>query len=283
MRVSENGNVGIGTTTPASRLHVTSPGGTTIAQFLDPATNSGFRFTVNDTSDSLGYGAPWRHGVKVGSSESLAFLTGPTDVPRVVIDELGNVGIRTTTPGYMLDVNGDAHIAVRLLVDNQCFGPHCPSDARLKQHIAPLLPPLARLLRLRGVTYEWRDPAKHGNLTGTQTGMIAQQVEEVFPEWVGADRDGYKTLTYRGFEALTVESFRELDARANKLASENASLTTKLATLEDRLAALEKRSGPQHASVLGDSRWFGGVVLGGVLGLLPWWARRRRRADQAHA
>jgi MYXO-CTERM domain-containing protein len=110
--------------------------------------------------------------------------------------------------------------------------------------------------------------------------MIAQQVEEVFPEWVGTDADGYKTLTYRGFEALTVESLREIEARSAKLETENKALAGKVASLEERLAALEKRGGPQHASVTGSGPWPFAVLFGAALGA-PLWLRRRRKGAAA--
>ena len=49
-----------------------------------------------------------------------------------------------------------------------------------------------------------------GNLSGPQLGLIAQEVEKTFPEWVSSDPGGYKELTIRGFEALIVEALREL-------------------------------------------------------------------------
>jgi hypothetical protein len=186
----------------------------------------------------------------------------------------GQVGIGVTSPGYPLQVSGEVHATS---FSTPGCGITCSSDARLKQNIAPLTPPLTRLLRLRGVTYEWRDPEKHGNLRGPQIGMIAQQVEEVFPDWVGTDAEGYKTLTYRGFEALTVESLRELKAENDRLKAANTDLAGKLTSIEERLAALERRGGGQHASVLGDSRWFGGATVVAALAFAPWWMRRRRR------
>jgi hypothetical protein len=65
-------------------------------------------------------------------------------------------------------------------------------------------------------------------------GMIAQEVESVFPQWVGTDRQGYKDLTIRGFEALTVEAMRELKA-------ENEALKNRVSDLERRLLLLEGR------------------------------------------
>jgi hypothetical protein len=106
------------------------------------------------------------------------------------------------------------------------------SDARLKKDIRGLEGVLDRLLRLRGVTYEWVEPEKQGNMTGRQIGMVAQEVEKVFPEWVGMDGSGYKTLTFRGFEALAVEGMRTLH-------DENRALRDQVGGLEDRIKRLE--------------------------------------------
>jgi Chaperone of endosialidase len=84
------------------------------------------------------------------------------------------------------------------------------SDAALKKNISTLTGALDKLLQLRGVTFEWKEPEKQGNLVGAQIGLVAQEVEPVFPEWIGATRDGAKTLSIRGFEALVIEAFRQI-------------------------------------------------------------------------
>jgi hypothetical protein len=84
------------------------------------------------------------------------------------------------------------------------------SDRRLKKNITPLSGALDHLLQLRGVTFNWMDPASQGGITGTQMGLIADEVQRVFPQWVGRDPKGYQTLTVGGFEALTAEALREL-------------------------------------------------------------------------
>src|SRR5206468_1519339 len=83
-------------------------------------------------------------------------------------------------------------------------------DARLKKNVEPLTGALNRLLQLRGVRFEWNEPQNMGNLTGPQMGLVAQEVEAVFPEWISTSRNGYLELTVRGFEALTIEALREL-------------------------------------------------------------------------
>jgi hypothetical protein len=92
-----------------------------------------------------------------------------------------------------------------------------PSDARLKQDITPLTGALDMLLQLRGVAFDWRDSTGLPVKPGRQRGVIAQEVEQVFPEWVNTTREGYKTVAMAGFEALVVEALRELKADIDAL------------------------------------------------------------------
>ena len=87
------------------------------------------------------------------------------------------------------------------------------SDRRLKKNIRDLEGSLDRLLQLRSVTFEYKDPEVINELPGKRIGMIAQEVEEVFPDWVDVGGHGYKILTFRGFEALAVDALRELPRR----------------------------------------------------------------------
>lgn len=105
------------------------------------------------------------------------------------------------------------------------------SDRRLKQDVAPIEHALDRLLLLRGVRFQYRDAALPDGIAlprGEQMGFIAQDVAEVFPEWVGKSDDGYLFVGERGTTALMVEALRELEAR-------NAALEARLAALEARL------------------------------------------------
>ena len=99
------------------------------------------------------------------------------------------------------------------------------SDAVLKQNIRPLTNSLETLLKLRGVEFEWKEPARMGGLSGPQRGLVAQEVETVIPEWVSTGTDGLKQLTVRGFEALAVEAIRELVAQVEELRARVKELT----------------------------------------------------------
>jgi hypothetical protein len=70
--------------------------------------------------------------------------------------------------------------------------------------------------RLRGVSFEWRDDAPYGH-SGKDLGVVAQEVEEVFPELVHVNADGFKTVNYNGLIAPLIEAVKELDARLEAL------------------------------------------------------------------
>ncbi len=117
------------------------------------------------------------------------------------------------------------------------------SDERLKKNIQPLSGALAKLLALHGVRFEYKSPGTIGELDGIQIGMIAQEVEKVFPEWVETAPDGYKRVTVRGLTALVVEALRELRAERDH---EIDQLKATVEELKSELRSLvEDRSSPQ--------------------------------------
>jgi hypothetical protein len=165
---------------------------------------------------------------------------------------IGVVGYNTAG-GKAGQFNGNVEIQQNLNVDGNAFKPgggswSVLSDVRTKKSILPLGDALSQLLKLRGVTYEYSNPSAIGELPGTHIGMVAQDVETVFPSWVDTGSDGLKRLTFRGFEAVAVEAVRQLDANAkettariSELERENAELRRVIEALAERVKALQDR------------------------------------------
>lgn len=87
------------------------------------------------------------------------------------------------------------------------------SDGRLKSDIGEIPDALDRLIRLRGVRFHYTDPEQAMGADGPRMGFLAEEVEQVFPEWVGYNEDGYRFLSLTGFEAVVVEALRILQER----------------------------------------------------------------------
>jgi hypothetical protein len=137
------------------------------------------------------------------------------------------------------------------------------SDLRSETNIQPLDSGLNRPLLLHSVGFEYREPGRACNPAGKQIGFIAQEVAEVFPEWVGADEDVHNTVGTEGFEALTVEALPEFRTgrvlgdsqqgrRIEALSQETTLLADKVQPFDeqDRLAAVELQALQEENLVL---------------------------------
>ncbi|KYG66736.1 hypothetical protein AZI86_06745 [Bdellovibrio bacteriovorus] len=115
----------------------------------------------------------------------------------------GTLGIGTTSPSYTLDVNGSVR-GTSAYVNS--------SDVRYKRHISNIENALDKILQIRGVTFDWRNnefPEKRFKET-RDMGVIAQEIEKVFPEAVVTDREGYKSVAYPELVAPLINATKEL-------------------------------------------------------------------------
>jgi endosialidase-like protein len=127
-----------------------------------------------------------------------------------------------------------------------------PSDARLKQDVTNLGYGLREVMKLRPVTFTWKDkPAQ-----GVQLGLIAQEVEPALPKLVTTDKDAEHTkgLNYIGLVSVTIKAIQEqqsqieqqrvqIEDQQKRIAEQQEQLLQQQEQnrkLEARLAALEE-------------------------------------------
>jgi len=123
------------------------------------------------------------------------------------------------------------------------------SDARLKNQVHEFSGALDRINALRPVNYHYIQGGKAAfQPAGEQVGFIAQELQQVFPDWVLQGDDGYLQLSMRGFEAVAVRGMQELSAENAELRDEleqlrqqNAQVRQQNAHIVERLEALESR------------------------------------------
>ena len=211
LKVISNGNVGIGVANPQRKLHMNDE------LLLGPKT-----------------GVPYAEGIKFTRSQN--FPTNPAEwafdtdgsgfniwkpYPSTnygnfkfyIADATGNAGIGTGTPAYKLDVNGQVR-ATQYLTS---------SDEKYKTNIQPLKSTIDKIMSLTPKTYDFT-PLPTDQSTAQKSmpksnqkeevqknrvGLIAQEVQKIFPNLVYADSKGYLSIDYIGLIPYLIQSLKD--------------------------------------------------------------------------
>jgi len=116
------------------------------------------------------------------------------------------------------------------------------SDRTLKKDIVDAEPMLDRLMQLPFRRFHWKD-SSHPNQKH-EFGVIAQEVQPLFPDIVGSGDDGILTVGYGTFATIACKAVQELkvekDSELSDVQAQLDEKDQKIADLEERLAALEK-------------------------------------------
>ncbi|TLV03315.1 tail fiber domain-containing protein [Dyadobacter luticola] len=106
------------------------------------------------------------------------------------------------------------------------------SDRRLKRDFTSLSNSLSTLTSLNGYHYYWKSASSD---QGLQTGLIAQEVEELFPELVTTDKEGFKAVNYIGLIPHLIEAVKELKSENDYLKKSASRLSELEASVADLL------------------------------------------------
>ena len=243
----DGGNVGIGTTAPNALLH---SAGKTLSRTTDSGWGQSAVANPNDGEVGFvwaagGTGYPgvtstytrqWIAGLSpFGTGTDRWSLTNKTlgASAAITVLEAGNFGINNTSPSYKLDVTGDARINTgalgvniapsatdgRIDASNDIVA-FSSSDLRLKENIKPIENALEKVKSLTGVEFDWKPELKHAHgYEGHDTGVIAQEVQEVMPTAIRTNDTGYLAVRYEKLIGLLIEANKELAARVEELES----------------------------------------------------------------
>jgi hypothetical protein len=112
------------------------------------------------------------------------------------------------------------------------------SDARLKKSITDLGYGLSQVLRLRPVSFEWKD----GSDGRQHLGLLAQEVGAIIPEAIERDKDPAVPLgmNYNSLVPVAIKAIQEQQDAITTIDAENAMLKQENATLGARITALEQ-------------------------------------------
>ncbi len=261
MRITTGGNIGIGITNPTSILHVYegTTAGNSLALFRDNPAISSLEI-ISRGSDIM--------SLTAGTGDVLRLASNNNANGNIEIKTDGNVGIGTTNPGYLLDVNGTIN-ATSVLINgspisgggsslwtengsdiyynsgNVGIGTTAPAekldvegnveaDAYYYSSDVRLKTDIKALNnsleKIKRLNPVSFAWKKDGVLS---QGFIAQEVEWVLPELVKTNSEtNLKSVQYANLTAILVAGMKEQQAQIEKLQTEVRSLQQKLLDLE---------------------------------------------------
>ena len=148
-------------------------------------TESGISVTYQDGDNTLDFNV----------NDPTISLTGDATGSGTMTN-LGNVSIAVDVSSITgnLSVTGDV-TAVNF---------NATSDAALKENLSIIDSPLEKLSLLNGYTFNWIDNKREA------VGIVAQEVEKVFPQIVSTSEDGLKRVSYDSLIPLLIESIKDL-------------------------------------------------------------------------
>jgi len=147
----------------------------------------------------------------------------------VILGNNANVGIGINTPAVRLQVFGDIRVGnagtngCLQRFDGAALSGTCTSDQNLKKDITYLDNMLGKVSALKVSTYSWNDIAvgKYKYAGNTEiTGLIAQDVEMVFPHLVSTNSDGYKVVDNQPLTYYALSAIAELNAKLGDLSTD---------------------------------------------------------------
>jgi len=270
--IDSSQNVGIGTTSPGSKLYtqlssatayssgVTGNGLTiynssaTTNQYVgitlqgEPTTGNGGLATIMGTTTGSGNmdlifstraSATLAERVRITSGGSL--LMGSTTSGGLGVSISGNQGgnfwISNTTSSsaynqFQFKINGTDVGQIQTSGSSTAY--QTSSDYRLKENITPMTGALAKVAQLKPVTYKWKLDGSDGQ------GFIAHELQEIVPDCVGGTKDAVDeegNPKYQGIDtsflvATLTAAIQELKAINDTQAETINALTARIVALE---------------------------------------------------
>ena len=195
-RITSDGNVGIGTTSPSTRLHL-----------YNTSANCELRITADSSNDPI----IRLTGENNGTGEGLLIYydndIGDTYFKNIYpATNAFHFDTASVNNALLIKTNGDVTVAGALTES---------SSINIKENVYPITDALAAILKLVGVTYDRKDGSAK-----RRAGLIAEEVEQVLPNVVQKDENGKPLgIHYTNLIAYLVESIKELKQEIDMLKS----------------------------------------------------------------
>ena len=223
--------------TTASATQSTSMGGNTTASGTYATSMGGFTTASGYSSTAMGANTTASGSMSTAMgrnttasttySTAMGYYTTASDYASLVIGQYNLSGSSATSadsfsiaaPAFVIGngedsdnksdafkvlFNGDTAVSNDLMVGGDV---EVSSDARLKANIISLGATLSKLLLIDGKSYTMKKNGKQ------KIGVLAQDIQKVFPELVGTDDNDMLTVNYQGLVPVLINALKEQEKK----------------------------------------------------------------------
>ena len=224
--ISSGGSVGIGTTSPTGLLQTFKNGGNGsggLGDFNIVATSNSSAGAYQATIGAMNTEAGGYANLNLGDSDGVSGTRYFWHISKRLTsgNELGAGGRNLSyywydgssfTIKFAFGTNGSFYASSDVVA-------YASSDIRLKDNVVKIESPLEKLMKLNGYTFNWNDKQTTYAVGKKDYGVIAQEVEKVFPEIVKDRENGTKGVMYDKLVPVLIESIKELKSQNDTLQS----------------------------------------------------------------
>ena len=260
--VTTSNNVGIGTSSTSARLTLKDAGAgiVNIGQLSGNSGYSGIAFTQTSssqvTTDNYSILGSGSHTYLNSGSGGNIYFRNQNNAQMIIQGSNGRVGIGTTAPDFLLDVQGGhSTTIINSSGDVKAAGVVLTSDQMFKTNIDSLHNALATIRQLKPKSYyfdtlNFNGVGKFNFQSVKQYGFIANEVQTFLPELVSfytkpavLDTLGnivqpsyvYRALNYNAFIAILAKGIQELQQKNDSLQSKTNHQDSIIASLQNQV------------------------------------------------
>jgi hypothetical protein len=210
-RFDSSGNLLVGTTSASTYVNTTkfqsAQGYTTDSNTTTPSTQRTAGVFYVDAGASSNNQGSYCSIVGIASS-------GASSNPGAIFRGYGGAGGGTLN--VQINYNGN------ITNTNNSYG--AISDVILKENIVDATPKLADLIKVQVRNYNLKDDEKKIK----QIGVVAQELETIFPSMIEQNTDGTKSVKYSVFVPMLIKAIQELNTLVTTQSAEIAALKQKV-------------------------------------------------------
>ena len=249
-----NGNIGIGTSAPKERLHISGDDSdidlTTYgsdSSTIDFDSARGTTASPSVLNDRSIIGALKFNAWDGAEFNTAAYIQAYADGPQSLGKTPGSLYFSTAhatgegEDAMKIDSEGDVRIYYNLEVDGYVAGASfiTTSDKRLKTNILPIDGALQTIKQLAPYSYSKKSDLKSTTYNTNEFGFLAQDIQALLPFLVkqGTDKDQLLSLNYTSFIALLVKGMQE---QAEEIVNIKNEHQEEIAIIKKEIEAIKK-------------------------------------------